>query len=122
MEILYIILIVAMYFLAGINKISSFNNTVAGFKKKLPLNLPNQLYNLIIIMVILLEILAPLIIVYASISNTMYNEATMSAQLLAAFTVLATLLYHPPTQKSEFISFLKNLTAIGGLMLLSVYL
>ena len=53
----YAFMILLMYFLAGINKISSFNSTVEGFKHVLPMKgLPQIFYTLAIAVVIILEI------------------------------------------------------------------
>jgi uncharacterized membrane protein YphA (DoxX/SURF4 family) len=50
----------------------------------------------------------------------MYNSlAYYSSVGLAVFTVLATLIYHFPPFGSEYYAFMKNLTATGGLMVLS---
>jgi uncharacterized membrane protein YphA (DoxX/SURF4 family) len=38
---------------------------------------------------------------------------------LAVFTAMTILIFHFPTNKSEVISFTKNLSIMGGLMMLS---
>ena len=60
---IYVFMILLMYFLAGINKILSFSETVKGFKNIFFLNkLPSIFYKLAILGVIILEIIAPIII------------------------------------------------------------
>ena len=120
MNIIYAFMIVLMYFLAGINKAINFSGTVNGFKNMFFLKtLPHLFYQLAIIMVIVLEIVAPIIILY-SLQTSMYNSlAYYSSVGLAVFTVLATLIYHFPPFGSEYYAFMKNLTATGGLMVLS---
>jgi len=109
-----------MYFLAGVNKARNFAGTVSGLKNMFFLKkLPNLFYQLAIFIVIVLEILAPIIILY-SLQTNMYNDlAYYSSVGLALFTVLATLIYHFPPVGGEYYAFMKNLTATGSLMLLS---
>jgi uncharacterized membrane protein YphA (DoxX/SURF4 family) len=58
-------------------------------------------------------------IMYSLYTNT-YNEyAYYSSIGLALFTVLASLIYHFPSNKGQYYDFMKNLTATGSLMLLS---
>ena len=116
-------LLLLMFFLAGINKISNFNSTVSSFKSKFFMkNLPNIFYTLIIVSVIILEIVAPSIIMLEFLN---FGELQMysfySSIGLAIFTILATLIYHPPTNPKERISFMKNTSIIGGLILLSTF-
>ena len=116
----YAFLILLMYFLAGINKAKNFSSTVKGFQGMFFLqNLPNIFYDLTILGVILLEIFAPIVIMFSLYTNTHTDCAYYSSVGLAIFTVLANLIYHFPTNKGQYSSFMKNLTAIGSLMLLS---
>jgi uncharacterized membrane protein YphA (DoxX/SURF4 family) len=122
MEIImiYAVMVLLMYFLAGINKVIHFSSTVSGFKNMFFFKkLPNIFYQLAIFLVIVLEILAPILILF-SLQTNMYNElAYFSSIGLAIFTVLATIIYHFPPTGSEYYAFMKNLTATGSLLLLS---
>lgn len=120
MRIIYAFMILLMYFLAGVNKIKNFSGTVSSFKKIFFLKkLPNIFYKFIIFLVIILEIVAPLIILYSLQTDMYYNFAYISCIGLAGFTVLATLIYHFPPIGGEYYTFMKNLTATGSLFLLS---
>ena len=106
--IIYSTLILTMYFLAGIGKIMGFNNTVKGFKKMFFIKkLPNIFYQLAILLAIIIEVLAPLIILYSIQTNTYNYEAYISSISLAVFTVLATLIYHFPPKGGEYYPFIK---------------
>ena len=120
MVIIYAFMILIMYILAGINKAINFESTVNGFKNVFLIkNLPKSFYKLTILLVIILEIFAPLTILY-SLQTDKYNYmANLSSISLAIFTILATLIYHFPPVGSEYYSFMKNLTATGSLLLLS---
>ena len=120
MVIIYAFMILIMYILAGINKATNFESTVNGFKKVFLIkNLPKSFYKLTILLVIILEIFAPLTILY-SLQTDKYNYmANLSSISRAIFTILATLIYHFPPVGSEYYSFMKNLTATGSLLLLS---
>jgi uncharacterized membrane protein YphA (DoxX/SURF4 family) len=121
MELLiYSTMILFMYFVAGINKLLHFKNTVSGFKNMFILKkLPNLFYQFIIICVILLEIIAPIIIIYSIQTKHLENLACISSISLGIFTILATLIYHFPPKGSNYYAFMKNLTATGSLFLLS---
>ena len=116
----YAFMILLMYFLAGVKKAMSFSSTVKGFQSIFFLQkMPSIFYDLTILGVILLEIFAPIVIMFSLYTNTHTWCAYYSSVGLAAFTVLANLIYHFPTNKGQYSSFMKNLTAIGSLMLLS---
>jgi len=113
------VLITLMYFLAGVSKIFNFSSVVNGFAglTKLPLILAQ----LAIVLVIILEIVAPAIIVSSSFKTdeTSRKLAQWSAWALAGFTVLATLLYHFPPTGAQYYPFISNVTAVGALLLIS---
>jgi len=115
-------LMLLIFFLSGISKVKNFKNTVNKFKKVFWIKgLPNFLYNLTIIAVIILEILPPLIIMYNLQTHSLPLLSYYSVLSLIIFTIMATLLYHFPTKKGEYYYFMKNLSIIGGLiMLLSI--
>ena len=121
MELLiYSIMILFMYFVAGINKLLNFKNTVSGLKNMFILKkLPNLFYQIVIVCVILLEIIAPIIIVYSIQTKHLEKLACISSISLGIFTILATLIYHFPPKGANYYAFMKNLTATGALFLLS---
>lgn len=116
--------LLAIFVIAGINKINGFNGTVKGFRGMLPKNLqklPLLLFQIIIVVVILIEIVCPLLIVYMDNDNNTQlptNIRNCSLYILIGFTILATILYHNPINKNQINNFLKNLAIIGGLILL----
>lgn len=135
-ELFFTICIVLMYFLAGVNKMMNFTKTVKSFSEKILKllkllklsklsekfsfeSLPYAIYQFIIAMVILIEIIAPLIIVIATYYKKYNKPAYYACISLAIFTVLATLLYHFPPNESHYHYFMKNLTAFGSLLFLS---
>lgn len=116
-------LLLFMFFFAGINKVLNFNSTVNGFKNMFFLKkLPNIFYTLVIVGVIILEIVAPIIILLEFLNFAKLRMYSYYSSIgLAIFTILATLIYHPPTNPKERISFMKNTSIIGGLILLSTF-
>ena len=77
------------------------------------------IYNTIICGVICLLIFGSLIILYSLYSNMYQNCAYVATIGLATFIAMTILIFHFPTNKTEIISFMKNLSIFGGLMLLS---
>ena len=113
-------LILLMYFFAGISKFNNFFTVVNGFKQMFYFKtLPNIFYKLSILLVVLLEIFAPLIILFSLLTNKYKLYAYYSSISLSIFTILATLIYHFPPYGSQYYAFIKNLAATGGLLLLS---
>lgn len=110
------ILISLIYVKAGFSKINNFTSTVKGLKEMFPLkSLPNKFYELAILLVIVIEIVAPLILILSNFVPVLFNAARIAIYSLIIFTILATLLYHSNEGLMKLI-FDKNLAIIGGLM------
>jgi uncharacterized membrane protein YphA (DoxX/SURF4 family) len=95
--------------------------TLAYFKKVLSRSkmLVSLIYDTAIVGVIGLLALGSLLILY-SLYTSKYEEYAYVATIgLAVFTALTILIFHFPTNPDETISFTKNLSIFGGLMLLS---
>lgn len=113
------ILITLMYFLSGIEKIYAFSKTTMDFSNKI--NIPLTLSKLVISGVILLEIIAPIIIIsytFTGLFNLLplFKIALIS---LIVFTILATIMYHNPFKSSKhYYEFITHLSIIGGLLAL----
>lgn len=84
------------------------------------MNMNENIYKLIIVLVVILEILAPIIIVYYYITGKYRLYTNYAVYGLIIFTILTTILYHPLYINDYFksIPFLANLGLIGGLLLL----
>lgn len=94
---------------------------LAYFKKALNRSkmLVSLIYDTAIVGVIGLLALGSLLILY-SLYTSKYEEYAYIATIgLAVFTALTILIFHFPTNPNETISFTKNLSIFGGLMLLS---
>ena len=113
------ILITLMYFLSGIEKIYTFSKTTMDFSNKI--NIPLTLSKLVISGVILLEIMAPIIIIsytFTGLFNLLplFKSALIS---LIVFTIVATIMYHNPFESSKnYNTFISHLPIIGGLLAL----
>jgi len=114
-------LLLLIYFIAGLNKIPNISSVSKGLKGKLEflsLPIPFLLCKIIIISVIILEIFAPILIIYSLIYRQYSDYAYILSLLLIAFTITVTLLYHFPTQPNQYYYFIKNVSIIGGLFFL----
>lgn len=110
------ILISLIYIKAGFNKINHFTSNVKGLKEMFPVKtLPNKFYELAILLVIIIEIVAPLVLILSNFVPVLFNAARVAIYSLIIFTILATLLYHSNEGLMKLI-FDKNLAIIGGLM------
>ena len=113
------ILITLMFFLSGIEKIYTFSKTTMDFSNKT--NIPLTLSKLVISGVILLEIIAPIIIIsytFTCLLNLLpfFKTALIS---LIVFTIVASIMYHNPFKSSKnYYEFITHLSIIGGLLAL----
>ena len=120
-EVFIIVLLVIMFLISGINKMYNFSDTVMGLKQKINYDMSNEIYNLIIVIVILIEIIAPVIIIYYGVTKTYKMTAYYSVITLVIFTILATVLYHFPdfSNYKRSLGFWANISLLGGLLLLA---
>ena len=114
-------LLVGMFLISGVNKIFNFNGAVDSLKQKIQYELSDNLYKLAIVVVILLEIIAPILIINYSMNGTHKKEAYYSAISLIIFTIVATIIYHFPdfTNYKKSLAFWANVSLLGGLLLLA---
>ncbi len=110
------LLITQKFFLSGINKIKDYNSVVEGFHKKIKYS-PKQLCMVIIILVILLEVFAPIFITFFRNQSIVFSK--ILCWFLIIFTVLATILYHLPATGDNFYHVTSNVALVGGLLLLA---
>ena len=108
-----------MFLNAGIGKINNVNPLAKGLSSKINLNflhVPQIFFKIVIVLVIILEIVAPLGLLIGSTFNNLHYLKTYSAIALIIFTILASVLYHPITDSNQIGQFLANLAVIGGLL------
>ena len=113
-----IIFILILYLISGFSKILNFNMTLKFLKLKFPIKLPNFLYTLSIVGVIILLTLGSLFLIYSIFTDKFKRMASYVIILFIVFTVIATLIFHWPVDKNQQIQFMKNLSIIGGFLLL----
>lgn len=114
------ILLVSMFFASGVEKVSSFDATVTSLTDRVSM-LSKEIAQLAILLVILLEILAPLIIVFNVVTGQYSDYAYTSVIALCVFTIVATFVYHMPDFSSykRSLAFWANVSLLGGLLLLA---
>ena len=123
-NIIGIFLLTIMFFLSGFNKIINFKSVSNGLQSKFSqklFNIPLNFAMFSIVLVILLEILAPIIMNYSYYNKKYYKYGKYSTYLLILFVIIATYLYHFPATGSQYYPFMSNLALIGGLIILSNY-
>ena len=113
------VLLSVFFFISGASKCLSVTGVSKGLAQKLPF-LGKSLCYLTILGVIVLEIIAPILIVAASLGHYAML-GYYSCHALALFTLLANFLYHYPPKKSNYYPFMRNLAIIGGLLALSLH-
>ena len=115
------VFITLLFFLSGFEKIFYFARSAGKFAKKIGISL--TLAQLIISCAILLELIAPTVIVaylYTGL-RSLVPFFKLALMALAAFTICATLIYHNPMKgREKYYAFMANLSTLGGLMALYV--
>ena len=110
----YLFLLISIAFI-GIPVLAYFKRALLNQSKMLV----SLIYDSTIVGVIGLLMLGSLLILY-SLYTSKYEEYAYVATIgLAVFTAMTILIFHFPTNPNEMISFTKNLSIFGGLMLLS---
>lgn len=118
-------LLLLMFFMSGLHKVKTLSKTIENVMGKVGVS--ENIARLGVYIVILIEILAPVIIIYYLITKKGSNEwkqySVISVWVLIVFTVLVTLIYHQPSMDYyRSIPFWNNVSLIGGLLLLEYYL
>ena len=110
---IYLFLFISMVFV-GIPALAYFKKALNQSKA-----LVSLIYNTVITGVIGLLAFGSLLILYSLYTNKYEEYAYIATIGLAVFTAMTILIFHFPTNPNETISFTKNLSIFGGLMLLS---
>ncbi len=123
-KLISVILIGILFLYSGITKIFDFNDTSLGFHQKVNSGLFSNIlaYNAsqaLVIIAILILLIAPFLMI-VGISEDSKLLLRIGSWLLIVFTIVATMIYHPITDSSERYNLLKNLSIIGGLVMVSV--
>lgn len=118
-KIILVIIISLLYLYSAFNKITDFTNIASGLKNKLDSSIlfnwiPFDISYIGLIFAIILLVLGPSLLLYG-VYNDMNNYIRYGIILLIIFLILATIIYHPITDKSERSSMLKNLSLMGSL-------
>lgn len=107
-----------MFIYSGIEKIFNFEKKIIRLEKYLP-NLPNKLYEIGLVLVILLEIFGSLLILLNQVTKDRIFPLWIEKicfLLFFLFLITVTFIFYNPFQNKKMIPFLANLTTFGGLL------
>jgi len=115
------VFITLLFFVAGVNHFQTMKESVSFLSSKYPFNkLPNKLNYIIICISNFIEVSAILLITFGIMFERFYFIAKYAAYALALFLICSILFIHNPFfYKDEFHPFLKNLSILGGVLLLA---
>lgn len=111
-----VLLCVIMFFLSGINKITNFQSNVSRTVNKAGLS--NILATIGTVVAILIEIIAPLVLMYWVFTGKNKGVSIGAALSLAVFTAIATFMFYMPPSK-HYYAFLSNTTTFGCMLLIA---
>ena len=115
-DLFYIFCLGLLFIVAGVRKSFHFTSTTNGISSRFLFRMfPTFIHQMITLAVILLEIAAPIGMMYGLYNKDYSQLGLISCVSLMAFTLLASILYHNPVDPSQRTAFLKNMAIIGGL-------
>lgn len=112
------VIITIMFFLSGIDKFRDIQGTSKRLAKKLNTT-TSTFFDVVIVLVGILEVVAPILIVIYAFTGKIRILALISGIALAVFTFAATAIYYFPPQGKKYYPFMSNLTTFGALLLIS---
>ncbi len=114
-----VILILSLYIVSAFKKIINFSDTANSLKSQLDNNIlfkhiqsKIDLSKIGLVIAILLLLIGSALMLYGIHDNYYLKIGSI---ILIIFLIIATFLYHPPTDPNEINNFLKNLSLMGGL-------
>ena len=114
------LLLNAIFVISAYGKIIGFKGTVNSFKSVFWMkDLPHLFYQFTIFIVIVLLLAGPGVIMYSFYDKSYSEYAKYACYALAGFTLLAGLLYHMPVDSNQKNHLLKNISIVGGFLILS---
>ena len=113
-----VILISILFVNSGIDKILFFNKTVNGFQKKSNFSL--NISKVAIVFAILCTLIAPILLMLSVILNNNLL-LLLGCSILIIFITLANIFYHSITDPKERNDLFKNLSIMGGLLMMLIY-
>ena len=126
------VLILAIFLVAGLKKFNDFKGTQEGITKKITslkilknIKIPNVVLQLLTVAVILIEIVAPVAIIYSLLGKENNSKKLMrkvSILTLMLFLIVTTEIYQNPIDKTQMMSFLRNIGMFGALLMMLKYI
>jgi len=114
-----VILILSLYIVSAFKKIINFSDTANSLKSQLDNNIlfkhiqsKIDLSKIGLVIAILLLLIGSALMLYGIHDNYYLKIGSI---ILIVFLIIATFLYHPPTDPKQINNFLKNLSLMGGL-------
>ena len=114
-----VILILSLYIVSAFKKIINFSETAGSLKSQLDKNIlfkhiqsKIDLSKIGLVIAIILLLVGSALMLYGIHDNYYLKIGSI---ILIVFLIIATFLYHPPTDPKQINNFLKNLSLMGGL-------
>lgn len=107
-----------MFFLSGIEKFGKIPEKSKSLAERFNTT-PSPVFNIIIICAAILEVLAPLIILYCAFTGKNLYLGIIAAIALFLFTISVTFIYKYPPTGAKYYPFISNITTAGCMLLLA---
>lgn len=116
--IIIFVICLVMFPLSAIDKIYNFEKSSKRLVKNLP-DLNKRIADLMIGAAIVLQLIAPLLIMYSIITKKSKMIGMISSILIALFTIAVTIVFYIPATGSKYYAFLGNTTTLGCMLLIT---
>ena len=115
---LLVIISTIMFFLSGIEKFGKIEEKTKGLADKLNTT-SSTFLKILIVCAAILEIVAPLIILYCAFTGEHLYLGIIAAISLFIFTITVTIIYKYPPVGSRYYPFISNITTAGCMLLIA---
>lgn len=113
-----VIVLLILYLLSGYNKALNFMPTVNMTMAKFPIKFPLWFFKLTIVGVVSLLTAGSGLLIYSTFTQKYKRLAFYTTIAMILFTIMATLMFHfPPTGDQKY-HFQKNISIVGGFIIL----
>lgn len=119
-----IIIFLSLYVISGYGKIKDFRNTSntlkEKFETKFPVSFSQKFYDFTLVLVIILLTFGSVLLFILHNSNGKTKKILLKLLCIEFifFTIMATYLYHTPPVGRDFYDCLKNISIVGGFLII----
>tara|TARA_B100000035_G_scaffold124356_1_gene105879 strand:- start:5915 stop:6298 length:384 start_codon:yes stop_codon:yes gene_type:complete len=114
------VFITLIFLVSGINHLKSIKSTASYLRTISPFDKADKSFNYLVAIVAgLIETVSPILILLSIFVPSFYFIGCYAAYALAFFILCTIVFIHNPMKKDQRVNFMKNLSMLGGVLLLA---